>query len=233
MKWRWKCRDGWFKKTTCASGKGLLIARRIIFLGAWYRMSKKIELPSLLEDDLGYSLEHLSPSIDLPSSDDIDLDIICLSLFAFCSFLFAFFLSSSQYTSKARRSDSLDPRLNVLKSLFSMRFVALCHWIRVNGNTGAHLCGPCFLESLFWTPIIHHHILIIFENSSKCFRHWIETYLVEITVHIDTHPYEVVLKQTSVSNERGEFWRDFSKPHPSSIAPFQHAALSNTIRNTY
>jgi hypothetical protein len=36
-------------------------------------------------------------------------------------------LISAKTTSNARRYDSLDPRLNVLKSLFSMRFIALSH----------------------------------------------------------------------------------------------------------
>ena len=37
----------------------------------------------LLEVDPGSCLDHLSPSIDLSSSDDITMDIISLSLVAF------------------------------------------------------------------------------------------------------------------------------------------------------
>ena len=34
-----------------------------------------------------------------------------------------------------------------------------------------------------WTPIVYNHVFIIFENSSKIFKHWIESHLVEITNH--------------------------------------------------
>ena len=34
-----------------------------------------------------------------------------------------------------------------------------------------------------WTSIVHNYIFIIFENSSKSFKHWIESHLVEITIH--------------------------------------------------
>ena len=33
--------------------------------------------------------------------------------------------------------------------------------------------------------------------------------------------------------KRSEFWRHFTKPHPSSNAPFQHDTWSNTIKNTF
>ena len=34
-----------------------------------------------------------------------------------------------------------------------------------------------------WTPIFNNHVFIIFENSSKIFEHWIESHLIEITIH--------------------------------------------------
>lgn len=34
-----------------------------------------------------------------------------------------------------------------------------------------------------WTPIVYNHVFAIFENSSKIFKHWIESHLVEITIH--------------------------------------------------
>ena len=34
-----------------------------------------------------------------------------------------------------------------------------------------------------WTPIFYNHAFIIFENSSKIFKHWIGSHLVEITIH--------------------------------------------------
>jgi hypothetical protein len=45
------------------------------------------------------------------------------------------------------------------------------------------------LEKLLWTSIIHQRILIIFENSSKSFRHRIETHPVKRKMHIDTHSF--------------------------------------------
>ena len=42
--------------------------------------------------------------------------------------------STLENTSNARRHDSLDPRLNVLESLFTVRFVSRSHQIRINEN---------------------------------------------------------------------------------------------------
>ena len=34
-----------------------------------------------------------------------------------------------------------------------------------------------------WSPIVHNHVFIIFENSSKSFKRWIESHQVEIMIH--------------------------------------------------
>ena len=52
-------------------------------------------------------------------------------------------------------------------------------------------------------------------------------------MYIDTHWFEAILKKIQASSERSDFWRHLPKPHPSSNAPFQHAALLNKIENTY
>ena len=70
-------------------------------------------------------------------------------------------------------------------------------------------------------------------NPSKCFRHWIESQIVKITMHNDTHLFEAVRKKTWASNERADFWRNSPKPHLSANASFQNYTLSLTIKNTY
>ena len=86
---------------------------------------------------------------------------------------------------------------------------------------------------LLWTSIVHKHMCIIFENSSKCFRHWRESQIVKITMHSDTHLLEAVRKKTRAANERTDFWRNSAKTHSSANASFQNYTLSLPIKNTY
>ena len=47
----------------------------------------------------------------------------------------------------------------------------------------------------------NHYELQSFKNTSKCFRHWEESHLVKIAMHIDTLSLEGVLKNAQASNE--------------------------------
>ena len=48
---------------------------------------------------------------------------------------------TSELTSNARCYDSLDPRLNILETFFSMRFVSPSYWIRIIVNVKAYSWG--------------------------------------------------------------------------------------------
>ena len=60
----------------------------------------------------------------------------------------------------------------------------------------SQLCPPGW--TVTWvtrTSIVYEHIFIILDNSSTCFRYWIESHLFNIRMHIDTHLLESVLKK--------------------------------------
>ena len=53
-------------------------------------------------------------------------------------------------TSNARRYDSLDPRLNILESLFSIRFIHASPSIRINRTIIENSLGPRWICSLLY-----------------------------------------------------------------------------------
>ena len=78
---------------------------------------------------------------------------------------------SKFYTSNARRYDSLDPRLNILESLFSTRFIHASPSIRINrtiieNSLGPRcVCSPLYeLQSFTTTPSSSSRTRLKFSN---------------------------------------------------------------------
>ena len=121
---------------------------------------------------VGY-LFHRAIRIVFNQDTSLSFQAVCGEVFLFslcCGWSNSRSCPTSELINNACCYDSLDPRLNILEKFFSIRFVLPSYSIRSVVNVTAHSWDPRGLEYLLWTSIVHQHILIIFENSSRCFK---------------------------------------------------------------